>query len=126
MRRIPTVKFMIARGFSPDVARRLRDNLEGRNIPGEDDPRYCQHHTPPPLLDRILDGANDTLEGFGVEALRSDGAWDRYWGDVVALYVNNGDTYTETLIYEVESDRFRIMSMGDWIEWVERRGVTIR
>jgi hypothetical protein len=59
---------------------------------------------------------------FGIEPLRDpDGGLDRYWGDVVALYVNTGDTYSTTIVYDVERDKFYVTSWGDWVEAWERR-----
>jgi hypothetical protein len=34
----------------------------------------------------------------------------------VALYVNMGDTYVPTLIYDVKKQKFIVASWGDWYE----------
>jgi hypothetical protein len=70
-----------------------------------------------------LELANDYLGGSGVEALTADGAEiDTYYYNTVALYVNLGDSYACTVLYDTELAVFRLISVGDWIEEQERRG----
>lgn len=60
------------------------------------------------------------IDGFGIEAL-SDGGWHgSYWQETAALYVNRGDTYDKTLLYDVEEGRLRCMAWGDFLEALER------
>lgn len=56
------------------------------------------------------------MEASGVEAIRGDYHVDNYYFDIVALYVNTGDTYNPTLLYETETGRFRATTFGDWVE----------
>jgi hypothetical protein len=35
----------------------------------------------------------------------------------VALYVNMGDTYDATIIYDCLKDKFYVGTWGDWYEW---------
>lgn len=72
--------------------------------------------------DDVLKTANKILGGHGVEAVRAEGAWDSYYVDIVALYVNMGDTYVATLIYDIDKNRWWITSWGDWLEAEERSG----
>lgn len=72
-----------------------------------------------------LETANTLVEGFGVEAIRAANVWDRYYMDIACLYVNRGDTYDETLIYDVPRGIFLVQSYGDWVERAERRGVQV-
>lgn len=63
------------------------------------------------------------LEGCGVEAIRGREV-DAYHGDVQAVYVNMGDTYATTILFDHETGRLRITSWGDWVErYGERREV---
>ena len=64
---------------------------------------------------------NGILEGHGVEAIRGDYYVDRYHYDIVASYVNMGDTYNATIVYETETGRFIVTSYGDWVERNERK-----
>ena len=83
--------------------RRLANKFNRSNFSGRD-------------ASNAMEQANDMLEGYGVESI-SIGDWsDRYWGGTVALYVNMGDTYVPTLIYDVKKQKFIVASWGDWYE----------
>ena len=71
-------------------------------------------------VDAALDFANDILDECGVESRTSQDAWDAYYCDIVALYVNNGETYQITLLFDVGRYRFYLMSWGDFVEISER------
>jgi len=69
----------------------------------------------PSAVDRVLDAANAALGGYGVEAI--EGEWhDRYYQNIVALYVNMGDTYNTTILFDAVKGRFHVTSWGDWVE----------
>lgn len=70
-------------------------------------------------VDNTLTQANQLLNAHGVEAIRGRN-WDSFYHDIVALYVNRGDSYTTTLMFDVTRDRFLVSSMGDWVERNER------
>lgn len=63
--------------------------------------------------------ADDLLRGHGVESveLRTRRGPGRLRFD----YVNFGDTYVETLLYDYNAHRFRVTSWGDLVEAWERR-----
>lgn len=67
-------------------------------------------------VDDALQTASNLLGFYGVEAVRGDYHVDGYYQDIVALYVNSGETYESTIIYETETGRFIIWTLGDWIE----------
>lgn len=64
-----------------------------------------------------LEAINKLLHGYGTEAIR--GNWQNgYWGDIVAVYVNMGDTYNTTVI-QVRTgygSRFIVTDYGEFIE----------
>jgi hypothetical protein len=62
----------------------------------------------------VLPLVDKTLDGHGVEPIRDCNA------RCVAEYVNTGDTYCRTLIFDRLTNRFCIESMGDFIERKER------
>ena len=63
-----------------------------------------------------MEALNAVLDCYGVEALRNEDAdWDSYHGDIVATYLNTGDTYSTTVLLDREGE-FHITSYGDWIE----------
>ena len=56
-----------------------------------------------------LAAANSIMKESGVEVLVEDGR-------AIASYVNNGDTYKPTVIYDHENEEFLITSWGDFLE----------
>ena len=72
-------------------------------------------------VDATMSLADELIEGHGIEAIRGDYQVDNYYMDIVALYVNMGDTYNATLLYETDTGRFRVTTMGDWVEKNQRR-----
>jgi hypothetical protein len=75
--------------------------------------------------DRTMEKINKLIGGFGVEAIRSEEAWDRFWTDIVAICVNMGDTYDLTVVYDVDEGKCIITTWGDWVEDAERRGIEV-
>lgn len=71
--------------------------------------------------EQVMEEINDVLGLFGVEALTGDYHVDRYWYNIVALYVNTGDTYRTTVLYETETGEFHLVSWGDWVEQNQER-----
>lgn len=71
--------------------------------------------------DRI-DAINKLLNGYGTESIR--GNWQNgYWCDIVAVYVNMGDTYSATVL-QVRTDygsHFTVTNYGDFIERNEKK-----
>lgn len=67
-------------------------------------------------VNQALDRANKIMHGHGVEEItgRPNGEMS-----TVALYVNMGDTYSSTIIYDVLEDKFFVGTWGDWYEWRE-------
>jgi hypothetical protein len=61
---------------------------------------------------RILQAADGMMDGNGVE---------RIPGRPGLMYVNMGDTYDTTLIYDYKTDRFVVSSWGDIVERQPRR-----
>jgi hypothetical protein len=70
-----------------------------------------------PSSDDVLEEANRLLKGFGVEATQCESCQvDKYYYGIVLLYVNMGETYETTFMYDTEKGRFLIGSWGDWFE----------
>ncbi len=67
-----------------------------------------------------LQEINDMVGGYGVESIEGNGN-SRYWMDTVALYINMGDTYNTTLLYNTDLDKYTITTWGDWVERNQRR-----
>lgn len=72
----------------------------------------------------ILKAVNETVQGHGVKAIRGGD------GEVIAIYVNMGDTYTSTVVVPVSGRGWlpdwdygapEITSWGDWYKaWLSR------
>lgn len=62
---------------------------------------------------------------FGIESIETGEYQGGYFSGSGALYLNTGDTYNTTLLYDVEEDRFYITTWGDWVEAEEARGRVI-
>lgn len=71
----------------------------------------------------VLNLADELLDGHGVELIRTDA--DDHHEIHGAEYVNMGDAYTCTLLFDHERCRFDAMDWGTWVELAERRGVKI-
>jgi hypothetical protein len=73
-------------------------------------------------IDAALDLANEVLDASGIEAIREEGAHvDRYYMDITGLYVNVGDPYIPTVIYDTENSEFLInQGYGDFVEARDR------
>ena len=72
-------------------------------------------------VDETLELASEILGAYGVEAIRGDYHVNNYYDDIVALYVNTGDTYNATLLYVTDTGRFLLTTFGDWVEKNERK-----
>lgn len=69
-------------------------------------------------VDETLEYANKLIpNSYGVESLMLEGVWISYhWQNIIAEYVNRGETYTTTLIYDTEKAEFLIWNCGDYQE----------
>lgn len=67
--------------------------------------------------DDVLEYVSDQCGGYGVEAVSAENAWvSHYYQNIIALYVNFGDTYDTTVVYDTEWGEYNVMSWGDWYE----------
>jgi len=71
-------------------------------------------------VDDILRSLSDLISAFGIETIDEQDHWDRYWGSTIAVYVNTGETYSATLLYDTREREFHVTSYGDWVESRER------
>jgi len=76
-----------------------------------------QCFNPPDRVNEQLEAINELTDGCGVEAIRlEDYQFNNYWGDCVGLYVNFGDTYQLTIVYDVTNNQFEFTNWGDFYE----------
>lgn len=71
--------------------------------------KYAEEcYTPPSHLELKLYAINDILNGCGVESIQDN--------NINIHYVNLGDTYTTTILYDNNCNIFRYCSWGDFLE----------
>ena len=70
--------------------------------------------------DVAMDYSDHVMEGFGVEHVEGS-ELDAYWRTTRLLYVNMGDPYDATLLFDPQLDRFLLGSWGDYVERYGRR-----
>lgn len=64
--------------------------------------------------------ADSIVQTYGVEAVESTN------GRLLFTYLNTGETYTPTLVRQYyPTSRVLITTMGDQVEWLERKGVEV-
>lgn len=64
-----------------------------------------------------MDKINILIDGYDVESIKSETYWtNEFWLNTVAIYVNMGDTYVRTILYNVVERKFEVTSWGDWVE----------
>jgi hypothetical protein len=92
-----------------------RDDIQ-KHFP-QTDKWLMQCHNMPSQDECIMEMFNELLDGFGVEAIKAVGAHvDNYHFDIVADYVNTGDTYNTTILHDHVTSRFMVTSWGDYVE----------
>lgn len=127
MYRAPTIRRLLAHFPHLDEAQaqQIRDLLHGTLKPTtfETVKAYAARcYSPPPEHDLILEALNEIIEGHGTEPIGVEGVRiDRYFGNTAAVYVNTGDTYSATIVYDTEQDRFELSTWGDYYELLCRR-----
>lgn len=80
----------------------------------------AQCHNEPARPELIMEAINELTGGHGVEAIRGRYV-SRYYQDIQAVYVNQGDTYDSTILLDNETGRYMLTSWGDWYERNEKR-----
>jgi len=73
-----------------------------------------QCYSLPSMIELKLAAINEVLEGFGVEYIESTS--DSYVDSYGLSYINLGDTYTNTVIFDHSCNKFRFCSWGDIVE----------
>lgn len=113
--RLPSIKTLESAfpGRGRALRRLLEDDRAVREHPAAI-ARRDECFTPPTLLDQRLHALNAEAETFGAEyiAHRDDTCRDTYGLE----YLNVGDTYTPTLIFDHARHSWRVCSWGDAVE----------
>jgi hypothetical protein len=106
--RAPSIKrLMLVRGMTPKTAATLRFYIHGGPLPARLS-RPGWDYLPRP--DRIMALADLLINGYGVECL-----WEHNLGlsEPRLDYINLGDPYDITLLYDHVTQTYRVGSWGD-------------
>ena len=104
----------------PEAAEKAAAILNGTLDPEtveatEDWVRQCFHR--PRESELKMHALNALFDCHGVEAIHNERSYvDSYHGDIIATYLNTGDTYATTVLLESSTGRFVVTSYGDWVE----------
>ena len=83
--------------------------------------KECYHS--PDRIDCILTACNELIDGHGTESIEvsSELFQDRYYWNSIGIYVNLGDTYITTIIYNTVDQLFEITNWGDYYQSMSDR-----
>ncbi len=73
-------------------------------------------YNPPSKMELIMSTLNETLNLYGVESIECNKYINNYWQHCIAIYLNTGDTYCNTILYRTDKEKFYITSWGDFVE----------
>ena len=101
----------LALNIISDLDKEYWDTWAAKKLP------HYMHSRSTKRIDGVLHYANEKLECHGVEALNKPGyIHSPYWQDIVALYLNSGDCYSATLIFDIEEGALHLSTYADWLE----------
>lgn len=116
----PSVNTIVKRLDLPkEVAKQIRALMDGSHklTPEELENLPNRGHEVELIMERI---AQLIPNNFGVECLRDENHWDRYYTDNRIMYINMGDTYIETILFDTKHNKYIVSCWGDYIERLER------
>lgn len=120
----PSVKRMVEHlGISEDQAKILKKMMNDEISPvviAEGMGLTKGFYNDPDKVYAIMLVADKFMEGSGVEGLEGEYV-DSFSQNVQASYVNTGDTYSATLLYDNVTGRFVLTTWGDFVEGHPRR-----
>lgn len=103
-----------------NAALKMAHILNGTALPEDNErvnDRLSDRYARQSRQEKMLIAFDALFDCHGIEAIRVEGAWvDNYHGDVIASYVNTGDTYCLTLVLDHETGELILTSYGDWLE----------
>ena len=67
-------------------------------------------------VEDFLKAAAEMIGAYGVEAIEGNVHVNSFFQNHVALYINTGDTYEPTILYDTVAREFGITTMGDFVE----------
>ena len=73
-----------------------------------------------------LEKIDKLIDGYGVEAINSEDYYTDYFTDAMAVYVNMGDTYASTVLFDTDEREFLLTTVGDWQKQKEKDGIKFK
>ena len=70
----------------------------------------------PSLTELKLCALNELIEGYGTEAITGPEYINNYCMYINAVYINTGDTYALTVLFDYRTNKFSLTSFGDYVE----------
>ena len=115
---------MLKKFFPEETAKKIRGIITGEINPEvfysvELWLKSCHNRPSDPELQMCA--LDEVLGGFGVEPITTGGYLDHYHQNIQAVYVNMGDTYDLTILFDNKTQKFVLTSWGDWVERHEKR-----
>ncbi len=124
MLRFPSVKTIQSRlGVERETAKTIRGLMDGSI-----DPYTFQSvqtwvercYNEPTAQECEIVAINEVMRGFGDEAITGETWVDSFHCNIIAVYVNMGDPYSGTVLYDTERGSYAVCTWGDWVETYER------
>lgn len=72
-------------------------------------------YNPPSRVELKLEALNEIIDGYGTESIEGDYV-DSYYMDIRYIYINKGDTYQGTIVFDTANSKFILSSWGDIVE----------
>lgn len=116
----PSVNTIVKRLDLPkEVAKQIRALMDGSHelTPEEMENLPNRGREAELIMEKI---AQLIPNNFGVECIRDADYWDRYYTDNRIMYINMGDTYIETILFDTKHNKYIVSCWGDYIERLER------
>lgn len=92
----------------------VKELAKGLNQDWQERKREIRGFHPSHLVAELLEGASKKMEGFGAEGIRDE---ER---GVSFQYVNVGDAYTLTVVFDPKEEKFKASTWADEAERIER------
>jgi len=124
----PLFKKKVREHFPEDYSKifRIIDNFNGRNnvkgdISKTTKPNKWDFLDDDKKVEDIMQEISDLIGGHGVEPISDEQIYvSKFWFNTVAIYVNMGDTYATTILYDTQTNKFDCTTYGDFVEEMER------
>lgn len=81
--------------------------------------RQCYNE--PTTEEKIQCALNELIEGYGTEAIETGNYVNSFFGHIGFVYINTGDTYNPTIIYNTSDDFYFLGTWGDVVEPIDDR-----